>query len=83
MANFIKLPNLGLFNLSNDEISTSIGFSVLPNLYDLDLSDNKISEGLEALDHWQKLVALNLSDNQIKDLNNVKTIDMSYTSAKS
>lgn len=42
--------------------------------FQLDLSDNKISGGLEELESCPKLVVLNLSGNPIKDLSAIKPL---------
>ncbi|VVD01534.1 unnamed protein product [Leptidea sinapis] len=51
------------------------GFPALPKLRKLELSDNRISSGLNFLNGCKKLTHLNLSGNKIKDLETLKPLD--------
>lgn len=62
---FVNLENLSLINVG---LTTLKGFPKLPNLKKLELSDNRISNGLNYLHTSPKLTHLNLSGNKIKDL---------------
>ncbi|KAG8171668.1 hypothetical protein JTE90_026037 [Oedothorax gibbosus] len=73
----LSLINVGLTNLK--------GFPKLPNLKKLELSDNRISGGLNHLSGSPKLTTLNLSGNKIagleeleplKDFANLKQLDL-------
>lgn len=73
----LSLINVGLTSLK--------GFPKLPNLKKLELSDNRISGGLNLLSGSPKLTHLNLSGNKIKDLEtleplkefkNIKNLDL-------
>lgn len=57
---FLSMNNCGLASLSN--------FPRLPNLLKLDLSDNKIADGLQHLAGLQKLMQLGLAGNSIRTL---------------
>ncbi|VDP11531.1 unnamed protein product [Soboliphyme baturini] len=73
---FVKLETLSLINVG---LTTLKGFPNLPALKKLELSDNRISGGLENLVGCPNLVTLNLSGNKIKDLKelkNLKTLDL-------
>jgi acidic leucine-rich nuclear phosphoprotein 32 family protein A/C/D len=58
--------------LINVGLTTLKGFPNLPNLKKLELSDNRISNGLQALNGCPKLSNLNLSGNKIKE---IETLD--------
>ncbi|CAG0891199.1 unnamed protein product [Darwinula stevensoni] len=62
---FVNLENLSMINVG---LTSLKGFPKLPNLKKLELSDNRISGGLEALCESPKLSSLSLSGNKIKDL---------------
>ncbi|XP_060525215.1 acidic leucine-rich nuclear phosphoprotein 32 family member A isoform X1 [Cylas formicarius] len=79
---FVNLRSLSLINVG---LTSLKGFPRLPNLRKLELSDNRISGGLEVLDTSPKLTHLNLSGNKIKDLdaleplktfNHLKSLDL-------
>lgn len=56
-------------------LTTLKGFPKLPNLKKLELSDNRISNGLNYLTTSPKLQYLNLSGNKIKDLDALKPLE--------
>ncbi|GBP79949.1 Acidic leucine-rich nuclear phosphoprotein 32 family member A [Eumeta japonica] len=60
--------NLETLSLNNVGLTTLKGFPTLPKLRKLELSDNRISNGLNFLTGCKKLTLLNLSNNKIKDL---------------
>ncbi|GBM65071.1 Acidic leucine-rich nuclear phosphoprotein 32 family member A [Araneus ventricosus] len=62
----LSLINVGLISLK--------GFPKLPNLKKLELSDNRISGGLNWLHDSPKLTHLNLSGNKIKDIETLKPL---------
>ena len=55
-------------------LSFPAGFPKLPKLEKLELSDNRISGGLQALEGSPLLTHLNLSNNRIQDLETVKPL---------
>eukprot|EP00794_Sanderia_malayensis_P019538 gene19538-21469_t len=59
--------NLRILSLINVGLTTLKGFPVLPELRKLELSDNRISAGVENLVKCPKLTHLSLSGNKIKD----------------
>ncbi|XP_055384318.1 acidic leucine-rich nuclear phosphoprotein 32 family member A [Condylostylus longicornis] len=69
---FEALESLSLINVG---LTTLRGFPNLPNLRKLELSDNRISNGLENLVTSPKLTYLNLSGNKIKDLEALKPLE--------
>ncbi|XP_037948128.1 acidic leucine-rich nuclear phosphoprotein 32 family member A isoform X2 [Teleopsis dalmanni] len=68
---FTALETLSLINVG---LTTLKGFPVLPNLKKLELSDNRISTGLNYLASSPKLQSLNLSGNKIKELEALKPL---------
>ncbi|KAK4297200.1 hypothetical protein Pmani_012555 [Petrolisthes manimaculis] len=68
---FEKLEVLSLINVG---LTSLKGFPMLPNLRKLELSDNRISGGLNALTCLPKLAYLNLSGNKIKDLETLEPL---------
>ncbi|XP_018561247.1 acidic leucine-rich nuclear phosphoprotein 32 family member A [Anoplophora glabripennis] len=62
---FTNLESLSLINVGLISLK---GFPKLPNLKKLELSDNRICNGLNLLETSPKLTHLNLSGNKIKDL---------------
>ncbi|XP_070521163.1 acidic leucine-rich nuclear phosphoprotein 32 family member A isoform X2 [Cardiocondyla obscurior] len=79
---FSALESLSLINVG---LTSLKGFPKLPSLKKLELSDNRISGGLNLLDSSPKLTHLNLSGNKIKDLDalqplkefkNLKSLDL-------
>ncbi|KAL1433326.1 hypothetical protein MTO96_012628 [Rhipicephalus appendiculatus] len=62
---FVNLETLSLINVG---LTSLKGFPKLPNLKKLELSDNRISGGLNLLHGSPKLTHLNLSGNKIKGL---------------
>lgn len=62
---YVALEKLSLINVG---LTSLKGFPKLPNLKKLELSDNRISGGLNLLNTSPKLTHLNLSGNKIKDL---------------
>ncbi|XP_035438407.1 acidic leucine-rich nuclear phosphoprotein 32 family member A isoform X2 [Spodoptera frugiperda] len=69
---YINLENLSLNNVG---LTTLKGFPKLPKLRKLELSDNRISNGLNFLNGCKKLTHLNLSGNKIKDLDTLKPLE--------
>ncbi|XP_046650890.1 acidic leucine-rich nuclear phosphoprotein 32 family member A-like [Daphnia pulicaria] len=68
---FVGLEALSLINVG---LTSLKGFPKLPNLRRLELSDNRISGGLNALSSSTKLTSLNLSGNKIKDLDTLEPL---------
>ncbi|GBM57600.1 Acidic leucine-rich nuclear phosphoprotein 32 family member A, partial [Araneus ventricosus] len=62
---FCNLESLSLINVG---LTSLKGFPKLPNLRKLELSDNRISGGLNLLSGSPKLSTLNLSGNKIANL---------------
>ncbi|KAM7343326.1 acidic leucine-rich nuclear phosphoprotein 32 mapmodulin isoform 3-T6 [Cochliomyia hominivorax] len=69
---YTALESLSLINVG---LTTLKGFPKLPNLKKLELSDNRISNGLNYLHTSPKLQYLNLSGNKIKDLEALKPLE--------
>lgn len=63
-----EFRNLHTLSLINVGLTSLKGFPNLPNLKKLELSDNRISGGLNLLNASPNLTHLNLSGNKIKDL---------------
>ncbi|KAJ8918966.1 hypothetical protein NQ315_016868 [Exocentrus adspersus] len=63
-----EFTNLETLSLINVGLVSLKGFPKLPNLKKLELSDNRICNGLNLLETSPKLTHLNLSGNKIKDL---------------
>ncbi|KAK0093190.1 hypothetical protein PV326_014125 [Microctonus aethiopoides] len=68
---FVALESLSLINVG---LTSLKGFPVLPNLRKLELSDNRISGGLNLLLTSPKLTHLNLSGNKVKDLDTLQPL---------
>ncbi|KAJ8681938.1 hypothetical protein QAD02_017730 [Eretmocerus hayati] len=68
---FVALETLSLINVG---LTSLKGFPKLPNLKKLELSDNRISNGLNLLHTSPKLTHLNLSGNRIKDLDTLQPL---------
>ncbi|XP_011497351.1 PREDICTED: acidic leucine-rich nuclear phosphoprotein 32 family member A [Ceratosolen solmsi marchali] len=68
---FVALESLSLINVG---LTSLKGFPKLPNLKKLELSDNRISSGLNLLHASPKLTHLNLSGNKIKDLETLQPL---------
>ncbi|XP_022224092.2 acidic leucine-rich nuclear phosphoprotein 32 family member A isoform X1 [Drosophila obscura] len=68
---YTALESLSLINVG---LTTLKGFPKLPSLKKLELSDNRISSGLNYLTTSPKLQYLNLSGNKIKDLETLKPL---------
>lgn len=62
---YVNLENLSMINIG---LTTLKGFPKLPNLKRLELSDNRISNGLNYLQGSPNLQYLNLCGNKIKEL---------------
>jgi len=80
-----KFVNLETLSLINAGLTTLKGFPKLPNLKLLEMSDNKITNGLESLSGCPNIIHLNLSGNKIadlaaleplKELKELKTLDL-------
>ncbi|KAH8401543.1 hypothetical protein KR009_006383 [Drosophila setifemur] len=69
---YTDLETLSLINVG---LTTLKGFPKLPKLKRLELSDNRISSGLNYLTTSPKLEYLNLSGNKIKDLETLKPLE--------
>ncbi|KAL5278566.1 ANP32A family protein [Megaselia abdita] len=69
---YTSLETLSLINVG---LTTLKGFPKLPKLKTLELSDNRISNGLTYLETSPNLVYLNLSGNKIKDLDELKPLN--------
>ncbi|XP_038220296.1 acidic leucine-rich nuclear phosphoprotein 32 family member A isoform X2 [Zerene cesonia] len=67
--------NLEVLSLNNAGLTTLKGFPTLPKLRKLELSDNRISNGLNFLNGCKKLTHLNLSGNKIKDLETLQPLE--------
>lgn len=68
---YVNLEKLSLINVG---LTSLKGFPKLPNLRRLELSDNRISNGLNLLHTSPKLTHLNLSGNKIKDLETIEPL---------
>ncbi|EDO41464.1 predicted protein [Nematostella vectensis] len=69
---FVKLEILSMINVG---LTTLKNFPKLPNLRKLELSDNRISSGLQNLTGSPKLTHLSLSGNKIKDLETLEPLE--------
>ncbi|EFN82054.1 Acidic leucine-rich nuclear phosphoprotein 32 family member A [Harpegnathos saltator] len=70
-SEFVSLESLSLINVG---LTSLKGFPKLSSLKKLELSDNRISGGLNLLDSSPKLTHLNLSGNKIKDLDTLQPL---------
>ncbi|XP_034829668.1 acidic leucine-rich nuclear phosphoprotein 32 family member A isoform X1 [Maniola hyperantus] len=70
-----EYTNLEILSLNNVGLTTLKGFPTLPKLRKLELSDNRISNGLNFLKGCKRLTHLNLSGNKIKDLEMLQPLD--------
>lgn len=68
---FVNLETLSLINVG---LTSLKGFPKLPNLRRLELSDNRISGGLNLLSGSPKLTYLNLSGNKIEDIRTLEPL---------
>lgn len=68
---YVNLETLSLINVG---LTSLKGFPKLPSLKKLELSDNRISGGLNLLNPSAKLTHLNLSGNKIKDLDTLEPL---------
>ncbi|XP_043521668.1 acidic leucine-rich nuclear phosphoprotein 32 family member A isoform X1 [Frieseomelitta varia] len=68
---FVALESLSLINVG---LTSLKGFPKLSSLKKLELSDNRISGGLNLLQSSPKLTHLNLSGNKIKDLDTLQPL---------
>lgn len=68
---FVNLESLSLINVG---LTSLKGFPKLPNLKRLEMSDNRISGGLNLLHASPKLTHINLSGNKIKDLETLEPL---------
>lgn len=69
-----EFKNLESLSLINVGLTTLRAFPSLPNLRKLELSDNRISSGLNLLNGCNKLTHLNLSGNKIKDIETLEPL---------
>jgi hypothetical protein len=69
-----EFSNLESLSLINVGLTSLKGFPKLPNLKKLELSDNRITGGLNLLKDSPKLTHLNLSGNKIKDLDTLEPL---------
>jgi len=69
-----EFENLEILSLINVGLTTLKGFPALTSLRKLELSDNRIAGGLNALTCLPKLTYLNLSGNKIKDLETLEAL---------
>ena len=63
-----KFSNLETLDLSNSTITNLRGFPKLKNLKKLDMTNNRLSRGLESLKDCENLTQIILSHNKIKEL---------------
>ncbi|CAH0763812.1 unnamed protein product [Diatraea saccharalis] len=70
-----EYTNLEILSLNNVGLTTLKGFPTLPKLRKLELSDNRISNGLQFLNGCKNLTHLNLSGNKIRDLDTLKPLE--------
>lgn len=70
-SDFTSLESLSMINVGLQSLNN---FPKLGNLRKLDLSDNRISGGLQALTGCPKLTHLSLSGNKIKDIDALKPL---------
>ncbi|CAG7722652.1 unnamed protein product [Allacma fusca] len=68
---FLNLRSLSLISVG---LTSLKGFPKLPKLRKLELSDNRISGGLQILKECEKLTVLNLSNNKIKDFETLEPL---------
>merc|ERR1711881_769122 len=68
---YVNLETLSLISVG---LTTLKGFPKLASLKKLELSDNRISSGLQALQDCPQLSHLNLSNNKIKDLDAIEPL---------
>ncbi|KAJ0178843.1 hypothetical protein K1T71_005618 [Dendrolimus kikuchii] len=69
-----QYTNLEILSMNNVGLTTLKGFPTLPKLRKLELSDNRISSGLNFLSGCKKLTHLNLSGNKISELEVLKPL---------
>ena len=69
-----EFVNLQVLSINNVGLITLDGFPRLPSLKRLELSDNRLSDGLMNLVGCPNLSYLNLSGNKIKDLNQLEPL---------
>lgn len=69
-----EFTNLKTLSLINVGLTSLKGFPKLPNLQRLELSDNRITNGLNLLHTSPNLTNLNLSGNKIKDLETLEPL---------
>ncbi|KAI2809218.1 Acidic leucine-rich nuclear phosphoprotein 32 member [Blomia tropicalis] len=70
-SSFVNLEVLSMINIG---LTSLKGFPKLPKLRRLELSDNRIANGLNHLSGSSKLVYLNLSGNRLKDLDSLEPL---------
>ncbi|RZF35480.1 hypothetical protein LSTR_LSTR013323 [Laodelphax striatellus] len=69
-----EFKNLKVLSLINVGLTSLKGFPTLPNLRKLELSDNRISNGLNVLHTSPKLTHLNLSGNKLSNLEAIEPL---------
>lgn len=69
-----EFVNLQTLSMTNNELASLKGFPKLPNLRKLDLSDNRIVNGLDALVGCPELEHVSLSGNPIKELTTLEPL---------
>uniref|UniRef100_A0A1I8FZQ2 LRRcap domain-containing protein n=1 Tax=Macrostomum lignano TaxID=282301 RepID=A0A1I8FZQ2_9PLAT len=68
---YVNLETLSLINVGLQSLA---GFPALPKLHRLELSDNRLLDGLQHLAGCPALAQLNLSGNRIRDLDALKPL---------
>lgn len=69
-----EFVNLQTLSMTNNELTSLKGFPKLPNLRKLDLSDNRIGNGLDLLVGCPELEHVSLSGNPIKELTTLEPL---------
>ncbi|XP_008471943.1 acidic leucine-rich nuclear phosphoprotein 32 family member A-like [Diaphorina citri] len=78
-----EFTNLKILSAINVGLTSLKGFPELPALTRLELSDNRISGGLNVLQSSPKLAYLNLCGNRIKDLETLEPLCLAIKSKAS
>ena len=69
-----KLKNLQVLSLNNINLTTLANFPNVASLKMLELSDNHLETGLEALAQYPELISLNLSNNKVASLDELQKL---------